>query len=54
MRDTITKVYIGAASNIGILSNSMGNQTESVYSMAIFYSGKEENKGVKITYFLLL
>lgn len=48
MRNTITKVYIGAASNTGGQSNSKGNQTESVYSMAIFYSGKEENKGVQI------
>lgn len=48
MRNTITKVYIGAASNIGGQSNSKGIQTESVYSMAIFYSGKEENKGVQI------
>lgn len=48
MRDTITKVYIGSASNTGGQSNSMGNQTASVYSMAIFYSGKKENKGVQI------
>lgn len=48
MKDSLTTVYIGVASETPMQNGVNGNQPNAVYSMAIVYSGSEEGKGIKI------